>query len=101
MEFHLTANEDIAEIEDITKCINNILSIPAGTLPLARGLGISWVNLSKIPPDLENDIATEIIEKVTAYEPRILVSEVTFSYNEIGGVIVNIAIERGRSYGGR
>lgn len=101
MDLNLIASEDITEIEDITKCINNILSIPAGSIPLARDLGIKWTNLSKIPPDLENDIATEIIGKVAAYEPRVSVSEVTFSYSDTGKVIVNIAVERGRNYGGR
>lgn len=101
MELRLLSDGNITEIEDISKCINNILSIPAGSLPLARGLGISWTNLSKVPPELENDIATEIISKLSEYEPRISVREVTFGYDEEGKVITNIAVEKGRNYGGR
>lgn len=101
MLVNIEHNGNISEIEDIAKCITNILSIPSGSLPLARKLGLSWTNLSKIPPDLENDIATEIIGKLAEFEPRVAVNEVTFHYVEESGVIVNIRVEKGRNYGSR
>ena len=100
MKFNITSS-DISNIEDISKCINNILSIPAGSVPMARGLGISWVNLSNIPPDMENDIATEIIEKVEEYEPRVTVSEVTYDYDTDGMATVNINLRKGENSGRR
>lgn len=99
MQLNLIDNEDISEMEDISRCINNILSIPSGSIPLARGLGVSWTNLSKVPPDLENDIATEIIEKVEKYEPRVSVAQVTLEYDESGTVSANIVLRKGDRYG--
>lgn len=95
MKFKFIPQGNVSENQDICRCLTNILSIPAGTIPLARGLGISWANLSKIPADIENDVATEIIEKVEQYEPRVAVSEVTFDYDDKGDLIANIIIERG------
>lgn len=100
MKFNITSSE-ISDIDEISKCINNIISIPAGSIPLSRGMGISWTNLSKIPPDMENDIATEIVEKVEAYEPRVSVSEVTFTYDNDGMAIANIILRKGDGYGRR
>lgn len=101
MKSMLIADEALSEFEEISGCINNILSIPAGSIPLDRGLGISWANLSKIPPDLENDIATEIIEKIENYEPRVSVDEVTFSYDDKGAAIANIVLRKGGNNGRR
>lgn len=98
MKLNFVSQGNISEIQDICKCLTNILSIPAGTIPLARGLGVSWANLSKIPADAENDVATEIIEKAERYEPRVAVSEVTFDYDDEGNMIANIIIERGDGY---
>ena len=100
MKFNITSS-GISNIEEISKCINNILSIPAGSVPMTRGLGINWVNLSNIPPDMENDIATEIIEKVEEYEPRVTVSEVTYDYDTDGMATVNINLRKGESGGRR
>ena len=99
MQLNLIGNEDISEMEDISRCINNILSIPSGSIPLARGFGVRWTNLSKVPPDLENDIATEIIEKVEKYEPRVSVAQVTLEYDESGTVSANIVLRKGDRYG--
>lgn len=100
MKFIITSSE-ISNIDEIAKCINNITSIPAGSIPLSRGMGINWVNVSKIPPDMENDIATEIVEKVEAYEPRVSVSEVTFTYDNDGMATANIILRKGDGYGRR
>lgn len=99
MKFNFVTDGEDMEIHDICRCLNNILSIPAGTIPLARDLGISWTNLSRIPADMENDVATEIIEKMERYEPRVMVNEVNFEYDDEGNVIANITIERGEEDG--
>lgn len=99
MKFNYISDGNIPEVQDICRCLNNILSIPAGSIPLARDLGISWANLSRIPADMENDVATEIIEKIERYEPRVMVSEVDFEYDDQGKVIANITMERGEEDG--
>lgn len=89
---------DNIKIKNISKCLENILNIPEGSIPLSRGMGLKWNVLSKIPPDMENDIATDIVEKLERYEPRVSVKEVTFSYQEDGEVLINIHIEKGDKF---
>lgn len=96
MEFNYTYTDSFKseEIHDISRCLKNILCIPKGSVPLARELGMSWTNLSKIPADMENDYATEVIEKIEKYEPRVSVTDVEFCYkNEV--VTIKIALEKG------
>ena len=95
MDFKLvnSGNFTSAEIQELSNCLKNILNIPEGSIPLARKLGMSWANLSQIPADMENEYATELIEKVEEFEPRVSVSEVSFSY-KAEMVIVNIVLER-------
>jgi phage baseplate assembly protein W len=97
MEFKLLSSDNI-KIKNISKCLENILNIPEGSIPLSRGMGLKWNVLSKIPPDMENDIATDIVEKLERYEPRVSVKEVTFSYQEDGEVLINIHIEKGDKF---
>lgn len=95
MKFDFTTIGKIDEIEDIKRNINNIMSIPAGSIPLSRGLGVSWSNLDNISEDLENDIITELAEKIAEYEPRVSLSEVTFDYDTNGKATLNIVLEGG------
>ena len=89
-------NVDQDTMNDIKECIDNILRIPEGSLPLSRGLGVSWKSLSEIAPDAENDYAVEIVEKIEKYETRVAVSEVTFEHDHNNGeVIVRIVFEGG------
>lgn len=99
MTLNFMSENDSLKIQDIIRCLTNLLSIPCGSVPLARGMGLDWVNLSKIPPEMENDIATDIIGKVDEFEPRVSVSEVTFSYDTDGMATVNILLEEGEEFG--
>lgn len=93
MTFRLLSSDD-AKIKNIVKHLENILNIPEGSIPLSRGLGLKWRVLSEIPPNMENDIATDIVEKLEKYEPGISVKEVTFSYQEDGETVADIHIEK-------
>jgi len=95
MEFKISTTGTVNEIEDIKKCLNNIMSIPEGSIPLSRGLGVSWSNLDNISEDLENEIVTELAEKIAEYEPRVSLSEVTFDYDTNGKATLNIFLEGG------
>ncbi|MEG0216061.1 MAG: hypothetical protein RR685_08005 [Hungatella sp.] len=95
MKFEFISGDERVDIQDIHRCLMNILSIPEGSIPLARGLGLRWANLSQMPPELENDMATEIVEKVERSEPRVSVNEVLFSYDTDGMVTVTIELEGG------
>jgi hypothetical protein len=100
MEFNFMYKGDFTptEIQDISKCLGNLSSIPEGTIPLARRMGLSWGNLSQIPADMENDYATEFVEKVEEFENRVSASDVSFSFDTDGVSTVNAIIEKGDEY---
>jgi len=99
MELNFMSENNSQKMQDIIRCLTNLLSIPSGSIHLARRLGLDWANLSKIPQDMENDIATDIVGKVDEFEPRVSVSEVTFSYDEDGMATANILLEEGDEFG--
>lgn len=99
MIFKFFADRNMTEMQDICRCLTNLLNIPSGSIPLSRGMGVDWSVLSKIPPELENDLATEIVEKIETYEPRVSVEKVEFTYDSSGTVTANIALEEGEGNG--
>lgn len=87
---------DTRELDDITECIMNIANIPRGSIPMARGLGLNWGDLSEVPDDLENDYAVDAVEQYGTYETRVAVSEVTFKHNQdTGKTEVTLTFEGG------
>lgn len=67
---------EIPEIEDIIRCVTNLIMTPAGTVPLDRDFGIDQSFLG-LPIDVaQNIFAVEIIDKAEKYEPRINITEV-------------------------
>lgn len=93
MKFNFISENESEEINNIIDCLRNILAIPEGSIPLNRGLGLKWSSLSSVPEDLENDYATDLMEKVEEWEPRVEVESVEFEYGEDGQVTVNVHIE--------
>lgn len=93
MKFNFISENESEEINNIIDCLQNILAIPEGSIPLNRGLGLKWSSLSSVPEDLENDYATDLMEKVEEWEPRVEVESVEFEYGEDGRVTVNVHIE--------
>ena len=93
MKFNFISENESEEINNIIDCLQNILAIPEGSMPLNRGLGLKWSSLSTVPEDLENDYATDLMEKVEKWEPRVEVQAVEFEYGEDGQVTVNVQID--------
>lgn len=92
--YQFDQNTDQDTMDDIRESVDNILKIPSGTIPLSRGLGVSWRSLSEVQPDLENDYAVELVEKIEKYEPRVAVDEITFENDPLSGeVVVRIVFE--------
>ncbi|MDD3251757.1 MAG: hypothetical protein PHV18_04260 [Lachnospiraceae bacterium] len=85
MKINIDGAADNPEFEDIMECIVNIANVPRGSIPMARGLGLSWGELSKVPDDLENDYAVDAVEQYGTYEPRATISEVAFEHNQATG----------------
>lgn len=98
MKVDIDIQTDSRELEDIVDCIENIASIPRGSIPLSRGLGLNWENLSKVPDDLENDYAVDAAEQFGTYETRVSLSEVSFSYDQTSGETgVTLTFEEGEA----
>lgn len=93
MQFSFATGDKSEEMTDAIKCLENILSIPEGSIPLNRGIGLSWASLSSVPEDIENDYATELMEKVEEYEPRVRVTDVQFTHSENGSTAASIQVE--------
>ena len=87
------------EIREISSNLTNLFRIPEGSIPLNRGLGLSWQTVSQIPPDMENDYAVDLIEKAEKLESRASVGEVAFHYDGEGNVTVDVVMERGEEDG--
>lgn len=98
-QFEFLDEVDKSEIKDILRNLNNIFRLSEGTVPLIRSLGLSIDNVSKIPVDLENDIATDIVAKVEIFEPRVSVSSVDFKYTNDGETKIKVYLERGDGSG--
>lgn len=94
-EFKIRAAGDIAEIDDISRCLSNLYSTRAGSIPLNRDFGLSWSSLDMTTPDCQSDFALEVISKTDKYEPRVTVTEVTFETSADGKVVPTIHIEKG------
>lgn len=90
-------SEEFAEgqIRDIRRNLRNLFRIPKNSVPLARGMGLKWNSLSQIPPELENDYATDVVEVVETYEPRVSVDRVEFKYDNEGKTICTVHLEKG------
>lgn len=98
-QFEFLDEVDKSEIKDILRNLNNIFRLSEGTVPLIRSLGLSIDNVSKIPVDLENDIATDIVEKVEMFESRVSVSSVDFFHNQDGKTKIKVYLEKGAGNG--
>lgn len=99
IQFEFLDELENSEIKDILKNLNNIFRLSEGTLPLLRGVGLSIDNVSKIPVDLENDIATDMVSKVDLFEPRVSVSSVDFFHDQNGKTIIKVYLEKGTENG--
>ena len=98
-QFEFLDEVDKSEIKDILRNLNNIFRLSEGTVPLIRSLGLSIDNVSKIPVDLENDIATDIVAKVEMFESRVSVSSVDFKHTQDGATTIKVYLERGDGSG--
>ncbi len=74
-------------IAEIKRNIETLLSTPAGTCPGDRSFGIAQEYIGAPGPVAQNQIALEIIDKVAAYEPRVVVMDIRSEHND--GQIIN------------
>ena len=87
------------EFADVKRCLETIVSVRAGSLPLAGDLGIDYDSIMDYPENIaKNILAVEIIEKVNTYEPRVKVTSVEFDTGSDGQLIPHIYFIRNDAY---
>ena len=79
--------------DDIIKCLKNILSTPAGTVPFDRNFGIDYGILDEPVNIVPTLLTVEIIKKIRLYEPRVTVNEVTFTTDKNNNLIPKVRVE--------
>lgn len=93
LTFSLAGITDANEAESIGRCLKNLYSTPAGSIPCDRDFGLSWAGLDTIPQDMEALYGLELMEKTDKYEPRVKAVGFDFIYREDGTVEVVVEIE--------
>ena len=75
--FDYGSGED-AELREIARNVQTILTTPIGTCPLYRDFGIKMTFLDAPLEAAQNLFAVEVVEAVEKWEPRVIVKEVTY-----------------------
>lgn len=79
------------EFADVKQCLETLMSIRAGSQPLARDLGIDYDGIAGYPMNVaKNMLALEIIEKVNTYEPRVEVKSINVKIGADGQLISHV-----------
>lgn len=93
VEFNIRG--EMAEQEDILRCLRNLYMTPAGTVPLDRDFGLDQSFMGASIDVAQNLLAVEMIDKTARYEPRASVTEVELTANAAGQIIAKVAITSG------
>lgn len=85
-----------AERKEIIRNVQTILTTPIGTCPLYRDFGLDVTYLD-YPMDLaQNIFAVAAMEAVERWEPRVIVTEVTFEADANGHLKAKVVIANAR-----
>lgn len=97
MEIRYEFSEDFTKEQmlDVMRNLRNIFRIPRNSIPLSRKLGMGWESLSQISPELENEYATDVVDVVEEFEPRVSVYQVKFEYDNEGMATPTVYLEKG------
>ena len=93
LTFSLVGLTDVDEAESIARCLKNLYSTPAGSIPCDREFGLSWAGLDMVSADMEALYGLEIMEKTDKYEPRVKAVGFDFVHKEDGTVEVTVEIK--------
>lgn len=93
-DIEIAVDGELAERDDIIRCIRNLMLTPAGTVPLDRDFGLNQSTFMSVPIETaKNLLAIELIEKIERYEPRASVKEVDMTGTVDGQIKVRVVIE--------
>lgn len=80
------------DIADIKRCLECLYQTAEGTCPLDREFGLN-TDFVGMPMDVaKSQFAVEIISKTDKYEPRAMVKDIGFSFNEEGQLTAEVII---------
>lgn len=76
--------------QEVLQNVAVILDTVRRSCPMLRGLGISGEVIGRPLPVAENLMVAEIYDQIEEYEPRAIISEVTFERDDLRGVLIPI-----------
>lgn len=92
LRFSLAGIRDMNEAESIGRCLKNLYSTPAGSIPCDREFGLSWAGVDMVQEEMEAAYGLELIQKTDKYEPRVKAVGFEFLHNN-GEVEVIVEIK--------
>lgn len=81
------------ELEDIRRCVENLLQTPVGTCGMYRDFGMDYSFLDLPEPAAKAAYTAEAIEKIERYEPRVRVVSVQWTANSGGRMEPRLTLE--------
>ncbi len=92
-DIEITVDGELAERDEIIRCIQNLALTPAGTVPLDRDFGLDNSFMGMPIETAKNILAIELINKIDRYEPRASVKEVDMTGSVDGQIRIRVVIE--------
>lgn len=92
-DIEVAVDGELAERDEIIRCIQNLALTPAGTVPLDRDFGLNIDFMGMPIETAKNLLAIELITKIDRYEPRASVKEVDMTGTMDGQIKVRVVIE--------
>ncbi|WP_256123980.1 GPW/gp25 family protein [Paenibacillus chitinolyticus] len=75
----------MSEAEEVIQNLRTILSLPAGSAPFARSMGIPFEELDEPMPVAKARMGGSVMTAILEQEPRALVEEIRFYEDETSG----------------
>ena len=76
--------------EEVLQNVAVIISTPKFSVPLERGLGLSQRFIDKPIPAAQSILISEVMEAISAFEPRAEVENVTFELGDTPGSMIPV-----------
>lgn len=93
MEYEVTATAQAidfapaSELAEVLQNVRTIISTPKYSVPLNREFGIPAEGIDLPLPVAQAKLTAEIIAQVQRYEPRVIVTQVTYEGDALEGIL--------------
>ena len=92
-DIEIAVDGELAERDEIIRCIQNLALTQSGTVPLDREFGLDASFMGMPIETAKNLLAIELINKIDRYEPRASVKEVDMTGSMDGQIRIRVVIE--------